>query len=577
MTSPFFGFIFNENDTDTLTPVTSDFSIVGLVLPSDDANANVFPLNTPVSGNSGDSTFLAAIGSGPLYQAILRINAQLADLQASAQVVIVRVATARNSDGSENVAGTIANIVGDPAAGTGLYALLKSSQLCNLTPRLIGAPGYTGLITNAVEALTLVNAGHDYTAPVVTFTPAGATATATVGNAGVQAVAHAVLNAGALANIVVDNGGQDYLDGAPIVTITGGGGTGATAHAVLNANGAVDHIAIDNAGSGYTSLPGVVIGAPAPGEITGLTLTNPGSYAPGTVVSVSITDSAGGVGTGAGATAALELLANPICAALPSICGSLLAHAIVGGPGTSKEAAIAWRGLLNSPRLIPQDDWEIVASGTRSAYIDGAARSLGLAVRTDFQHGGKPFFSWANTPVQGALGLKRVDSFSLLDGATDGQELLTAGIGITVRGDLSDTSLDESGFIAVSVNNASSLATGNFYNKTRGRDFIDLTLLKTIRSLLGKQNITPHSVQAVLTAMTQIMVTMPSDGVVGYAIGFNSSDNSVSGLRAGKFTVFDNSEEAAPICQITINRALDLPALTSELAALASTGTSASS
>ncbi len=573
MTSPFFGFVFNENTTDVLTPVISDFSIVGLVLPSDDANPTVFPLNVPVSGNSGDSIFLAAIGTGPLYQAINRINAQLGDLQRSAQVVIVRVATAKNSDGSENVAGTIANIAGDPAAGTGIYALLRASQVCNITPRLIGAPGYTGVISNAVTALNLVNGGHDYTAPVVTFTPAGATATATVGNVGVQATAHAALNAGAIANIVLDNGGQDYLDGPPLVTITGGGGTGATAHAVLNANGAVDHIAIDNAGSGYTSLPAVTIGAPAPGEITGLTLTNPGSYAPGTVVSVSITDAAGAAGIGAGATVTLELLDNPICAALPPVLGSLLAHAIVGGPGTTKAAAIAWRGLLNSPRLIPQDDWEIVASGAGTAYIDGAARSLGLAVRTDFQHAGYPFFSWANTPVQGALGLKRVDSFSLLDGATDGQELLAAGVGITVRGDLSDTSLDESGFIAVSVNNAASAATGNFYNKTRGRDFIDLTLLKTIRSILGKQNIIPHSVQAVLTAMTQVMVQMPSDGVVGYQIGFNASDNSVAGLRAGKFTVYDNSEEAAPICQITINRALDDAALASELASLASTGT----
>ena len=33
MTSPSFGFIFNQNDTDTLSPVTSDFSILGLVLP----------------------------------------------------------------------------------------------------------------------------------------------------------------------------------------------------------------------------------------------------------------------------------------------------------------------------------------------------------------------------------------------------------------------------------------------------------------------------------------------------------------------------------------------------------------
>lgn len=577
MTSPSFGLIFNDQDTDAPSPVMADLSIVGIVLPSDDANPTAFPLNQPVSVNSGDSAVLAAIGTGPLYKSFNRINAQLADLEISAQVIVVRVATAKNGDGTENVAGTIANIVGDPAAGTGLFALLKAPQVCNLTPRLIGAPGYTGVVSQAVQSLAVGNPGHNYTNPIVTFSPAGATATAQAGNAGVQATAHATESGGQVTGVAVDNGGQDYAT-APTVSFSGGGGgTGAAAHAVLGANGTVDHIVMDNEGTGYTSAPTVALSAPPGGEITGLTLTNPGSYAPGTVITVTIADSNGGTGAGATATFTTEQLANPICAALPGIAEKLLAHAIVGGPGGSKADALAWRATLNDKRLIAQDDWEIVADGAGVAYIDGAARSLGLAVRTDFQHAGYPCYAWANQPVLGALGLKRYDSFSLLDGATDGQELLNAGIGITVRGDASDTSLDSSGFVAVSVNNCNSDTNLNFYNKVRARDFIELQLVKAIRNMLGGNNLTLHSVQSVLNTMTIVMGQMPDDAVVGWQIGFKPASNSAANLRLGKFTVFLNDEEAAPICVVQIDRALYSGALTAELASLASSTSSVSS
>ena len=574
MTEPTFGFIINEEDTDALTPVLSDFSIGGLVLPSDDANPTMFPLNTAVSINTGDPTVLAGIGTGPAYKAITRMNAQLADLQMSAQVIFVRVATAKNPDGTENVAGTIQNICGDPAAQTGMFALLLAPQTVNLTPRLLGATGYTGMLFYAVSALSLQKPGENYTDPVVTFTPPGATATATVGNAGVQAVASASVAGGEVTGIVVASGGQDYYQ-APNVTLSGGGGAGATAHAVLNASNEVDHIVVDNPGSGYTSAPNVAIGAPAGGEITGLTLTAPGNYPSGTVVTAAITDGNGGTGSGATASVTLELLANPVQAGFATIAPKLLAHYFVGGPGTTKADALALRTTISDKRAIMQDDWEIVnfdlTANAQNEYIDGAARSMGLAIRTDFQHDGYPFYAWANTPVQGALGLKRVDGFSLLDGATDGQELLAAGIGITARGDASDTSIDSSGFVAISVANCNSDTNLNFYNKTRGRDFIDLTLIKTIRQRLGKNNVSVQGVQDVLNDMTVIMGQMPSDGVIGYQIGFKASDNSTAGLRAGKFTVYDNSEEAAPICQITINRALDQPALTAELATLGAT------
>ncbi len=575
MTSPNYGFIFNQLDTDTIPPVLSDFSVLGVVLPSDDALSSVFPLNVPVDINTGDTATLAAMGNGPLYSWALRVNNQLADLQRSARAVVVRVPMAKNPDGSENVDGTIANIVGDPGAGTGLYALLKAPSLLGVTPRVVGAPGhgYTGKVYFGVTAPVITDPGANYTHPVVSFDPPGATATATVGNAGVGATGHTTL-AGGTVTAQVDSGGQDYR-GAPAVTFTGGGGTGMTGHAVVT-NGAVSQVVIDTQGTGYTSAPALAIAPPPGGEITVIALTSPGKYPPGTPVTMTIADSAGGTGAGATATITLEMLQNPICAALPAVLNALLAHAPVCGPGTTKADAIAWRGTLSSQRLVPVDNWEIVPAGAGDAYMDGAATVMGTAVRVDFQHGGYPFWSWANQPVQGILGLKRVDALSLLDGATDGQELLAVGVGVTARGDLSDTSVADSGWILICYQNAATDPRYNLLNKTRGRDFTNLALIKSIRLRLGRDNITPHDVQAVLNDMTAIMSDLKSrECVIGFVIGFSADANTPDNLRAGRFRVYDNSEEPAPILQVTIDRALDRDALVTELAQIASGSNSA--
>ncbi len=478
MTQPVFGIQFLLQDDATLPPIYGDFSVLGLVLPSDDANVTTFPLDTPVDINTGDPAILAQLGTGPLYKAVLRINAQLADLQRSARAVVVRVATGVDTDA------TIANIVGDANAGTGLYALLKAPGLLGVTPRLIGAPGVTGSNNFGVASpITVTDGGQNYTAATVTFTPAGATGTAHI-----------------------------------------------TA-------GAVDKI----------------------------TVTNPGNYAEGTNVTISIA----GDGTGAAATATLTRLANPICAALPAVCEALMAHAVVGGPGGSKTDAIAWQGTLNSKRLIPVDNWEIIPDGDDTAFIDGAATALGIGVRVDFKHKGYPFWSFANQPVQGLLGLKRPDSFSLVDGATTSQELLAAGIGVTVRGEHSDVSLTDTGWQLICYSNASTDPQWNLLNKTRGRDFIHYALLKSIRNRLGAENVTLHSVQAVINDMAAIASDLKSEEcLIGWHVGFHSSDNTTAGLRAGKFTVYFDGEQPAPILVVTVKSGLDEAALVAELAAL---------
>jgi autotransporter-associated beta strand protein len=80
-----------------------------------------------------------------------------------------------------------------------------------------------------------------------------------------QAAAFAVMKTSTppmmVESINVEYAGSGYAV-APAVTLEGGGGTGATATATIDSIGRVTSIALNTAGSGYTSLPRVVIAAP---------------------------------------------------------------------------------------------------------------------------------------------------------------------------------------------------------------------------------------------------------------------------------------------------------------------------
>jgi phage tail sheath protein FI len=419
MTSPAYGLIFNRDNTDPRPSQPSDLSVIGLVLPADDADASAFPLNEPVALDSGDATALAKLGSNnDLLHAVLAIDDQLTDLQTSARIVATRVAKGANDNE------TIANIIGSRTAataaghvGTGLYSLLRAGSQLGVIPRLLGAPGYTW---------------------------------------------------------------QTTMD------------------------------------------------------------------------------------------ASNNVLANPICAALPSVCDALLAHAVIGGPGTGLTDATAWFQTLTSGRLIAIDAWRSVQDATATRLEDGVAAVLGLGVRVDFKHGGYPFWSFSGQQVHGTIGLKNYYPFSLVDGATTGQELLAARIGVIERGEMGvETAISSNGFVFAGVWNADTDPNWRFYNKSRGRDFAHLALLKSIRLRLGVNNVSPHGVQAVLNDMVAVGQDLINHEVsVGFRVGFEASKNSPDDLRQGKFRVFFATEEPAPITQVTIDSRPNYEALSVELGTL---------
>jgi hypothetical protein len=141
MTEPVFGLEFNIVDDSPLLQAYSDFSILGIVVPINDANPAIFPLNTPVDCNTGDPAFLGQAGTGDLYLALQDINNQLIGQQLSARAVVVTVPTGGNT------AETMANIIGNAGENTGIYALLLAPAMIGITPRILIMPGYTGEFT----------------------------------------------------------------------------------------------------------------------------------------------------------------------------------------------------------------------------------------------------------------------------------------------------------------------------------------------------------------------------------------------------------------------------------------------
>lgn len=256
--------------------------------------------------------------------------------------------------------------------------------------------------------------------------------------------------------------------------------------------------------------------------------------------------------------------ANAVAAELPAVFDDLLAVAVLGAPATSLQAFTDWRETLHSDRLSP------VASTVRIAQPDGSTkerppegRILGIAVRRDFEKNGKPFHSWANQPVQGIVGPNRSIDFSLTDGATKGQEILAANGGIILRGQTGiESAIASGGFVYVGTDTLAEDDLWRFYNVKRGRDYIHLMFLRTLRYYLGRFNLTGPTIEAIMQTMEFALRDLKADNyILGYKVGFAKDQNSPEQLRLGKFTVRFAAEEPPVLRRLVLQSARYRPAL----------------
>ncbi len=125
---------------------TVSTAVIGLIATADDADATVFPLNTPVLLTNVTANLSKAGTTGTLYKTLEAIG-----LQAKPFTVVVRVA--EGVDEAE----TTSNVVGGQDAEgnyTGMKALLAAEGKLGVKPRILGAPGLdTAAVTTAFAAL----------------------------------------------------------------------------------------------------------------------------------------------------------------------------------------------------------------------------------------------------------------------------------------------------------------------------------------------------------------------------------------------------------------------------------------
>ena len=531
--APVFGLQFIRQDDQAVPVIASNLDVVGIVGPCATANPNTFPLNKPVMVLSNDTVTLKKLFSpitgltdGYIVDAVNGINAQLANNQITAQMVIVRTEYGDNADPVLKLQQTIANIMGSSVARTGVWALMLAPNSLYCTPRLIMVPGYTGLMANSLDTLVANITGKGYI-PNASYAVNFAFGVGELNQA--QAVlpsAHAMADANGEiddAQLFIDAYGA-FMTVAPVATLPAHDGPTPMAVAAsgsilfsqkpaigstITLNGTV----VTFVASGATALQvnlGVdldttltalvsMLNASADVQISKLTYSRSNlqllmvndtagvagnSYTLATNVggtSLSMTHLTGGAdaitpqdGT---LTATLALGANPVVAALSGgLLDGLMAHAVVESAGTSIIADENWRNTINSRRIIATSGGcKIFDSGGNIVIMPIAGRVIGQIIRRDFETG-FPFHSAANQPISGIIGPSRTIDFSLIDGATEGQLLLGANIGILARGNVGvETAISSGGFNYIGTDTCSDDPLWTFYNVTRGRDFIELS------------------------------------------------------------------------------------------------------
>jgi phage tail sheath protein FI len=579
MADPVFGISIRKVDEGARPVLAADLSTIGIVGPAPLADAALFPFNTPVFLNSNDTSKTRKLGElGYIADAVRGINDQLGETQFAARIVIVRTPEGVDPDPAVKLQKTISNIAGDSLTGTGMWAFLKSSQKLGFTPRILVAPGYTSQMANGVGAIERTAPGSGYVTDhlyPVEFSGGGPEA--------VQATGHAFgLSNGQLGPIELELPGAWY-DTPPTIDVppagyeagsaavgSGGIGYGIGEQLVLS-NQVVLLVATVGAGGEVltttVSNKGFIVGTDVPPATPQDVLATSGT---GTGATFTITWTE--TGTAAAYTATIVAGANPVVANATPVCNQLLGHMIVESSGSSFQNDIDWRETMQSHRLIALSGGCRVMDPVTSYIVIRplAPRMAGIMVRRDHETGA-PFHSAANQPVQGIISPNREIGFNLTDSANEAQELFAANIGALIRGEVGDDfAIASGGFVLISTDNVGEDPLWQMWNVMRGRDYIHLGMLRSLRFFLGRYNIIGHTIQAILNTMNFFLRDLQADQhILGYHVNFRTDGNSPEQIRLGHLTVGFQAEEPPVLKHLTIESSRYREAIDSMVADLA--------
>lgn len=229
---------------------------------------------------------------------------------------------------------------------------------------------------------------------------------------------------------------------------------------------------------------------------------------------------------------------NPIWAALPLACEQLLAVAVVDVDPADKDDAITQREVFNSERILPIGIAARVYEGEALVTRAMGPRIIGLMIRIDNMHDGKPFNPFANRPVFGLSGLSRNIPFSLLDGSTEGQQMLEAEVSIVVQGETGvDGAVADGGFVFIGTDNTTTGELWKQIHQVRGADYLTVKMMEITRTFLGKR-ISADVAEAWLNSIKFMLRDHKVDeDILGFDLQFRADKNSPENIRLGHLTV----------------------------------------
>lgn len=232
---------------------------------------------------------------------------------------------------------------------------------------------------------------------------------------------------------------------------------------------------------------------------------------------------------------------NPVVAALDAACNALLAIAVVDVDDTSSANAIDARETMNSQRLMPVGVAARVYEGVNLVTRPMGPRVLGLFMRVDNENEGKPFDPIANRALYGLAGLSRKIPFSLLDGSTEGQQMLDAEVSVVTSGEVNvDGAVADGGFVFIGTDNTETGELWKQIHQVRGADYITVKLMQITRLFLGRK-ITADLVEAWINSIAFMLRDHKADDdILGYtpaAQMFRADKNSPEQIRLGHLTV----------------------------------------
>lgn len=229
---------------------------------------------------------------------------------------------------------------------------------------------------------------------------------------------------------------------------------------------------------------------------------------------------------------------NPIWAALTVACEKLLAVAVVDVDPTEKDNAITQREAFNSERILPIGVAARVYEGVTLVTRDMGPRVIGLMIRVDNLFEGKPFNPFANRPVLGLSGVSRKIPFSLLDGSTEGQQMLESEVSIVVQGETGvDGAVADGGFVFVGTDNTTTGELWKQIHQVRGADYLTVKIMEITRQYLGKK-ISADGVEAWINSIKFMLRDHKVDqDIIGYDVQFRADKNSPEAIRLGHLTV----------------------------------------